>query len=50
LWRGRNKNLSNPVVAATFEKAKTDVFAEFVVWNREFGGSNPSPRPSIIGN
>jgi len=28
-------------VAATFEKAKTYVFAEALVWDREVGGSNP---------
>jgi hypothetical protein len=28
-------------VAATFEKAKTYVFAETAIWDREVGGSNP---------
>jgi hypothetical protein len=29
------------MVAATLEKAKTYVFAEPLVWDREVGGSNP---------
>jgi len=29
------------VVAATLEKAKTYIFAEPLVWDREVGGSNP---------
>ncbi len=29
------------MVAATFEKAYTYVFAEPLVWDREVGGSNP---------
>ena len=29
------------MVAATFEKARTYVFAEPLVWDREVGGSNP---------
>jgi hypothetical protein len=35
------KNPKKSVVAATFEKAKTYVFAEPLVWDREVGGSNP---------
>ena len=35
------KNPSKSVVAATFEKAKTYVFAEPLVRDREVGGSNP---------
>jgi hypothetical protein len=38
------KECKNPyrfLVAATFEKAKTYVFAETLIWDREVGGSNP---------
>jgi len=41
------KETQNPnklVVAATFEMAKTSLFAEPVIWDREVGGSN-SLRP-----
>jgi hypothetical protein len=35
------ENLSKLLVAATFEKAKTYVFTEAQIWDREVGGSNP---------
>ena len=35
------KNTNKFLVAATFEKAITYVFAETVIWDREVGGSNP---------
>jgi hypothetical protein len=44
-----NKSL----VAATFEKANTYVFAEPLVWDREVGGSNPlapTNKPQPINN
>ena len=45
---GRNvKTPSKSVVAATFEKAKTYVFAGPLVRDREVGGSNPLA-PTII--
>jgi len=37
----RCKNPNKTLVAATFEKAKTYIFAELRVWDREVGGSNP---------
>ncbi len=39
----RCKNPNKTLVAATFEKAKTYIFAELRVWDREVGGSNPLP-------
>jgi hypothetical protein len=43
------KNPSKSVVAATFEKANTYVFAEQLVRDREVGGSNPlAPTNSLI--
>ena len=44
------KNPSKSVVAATFEKAKTYVFAEPLVWDREVGGSNPLAPTNHINN
>jgi len=38
------------VVAATFEKAITYVFAELAVWDREVGGSNPLAPTTNINN
>jgi len=38
------------MVAATFEKAKTYVFAEPLVWDREVGGSNPLAPTTNINN
>ena len=35
------KNARNSVVAATFEKANTYVFAALIIRDREVGGSNP---------
>src|SRR5216683_676385 len=39
-WEGMQKP-SRFLVAATFEKTKTYVFAETQVWDREVGRSNP---------
>jgi hypothetical protein len=36
-----SKNGRNSLVAATFEKAKTYVFAAPIIRDREVGGSNP---------
>src|SRR5437016_6750561 len=48
---GRNvKNPSKSVVAATFEKANTYVFAGPSVWDREVGGSNPLAPTNHINN
>jgi hypothetical protein len=42
IWNGKEpENPLNLLVAATFEKAITYVFAEPLVWDREVGGSNP---------
>ena len=42
------KNPKKSVVAATLEKARTYVFAEPLVWDREVGGSNPlSPTKNL---
>ena len=35
------KNTRNSLVAATFEKANTYVFAALIIRDREVGGSNP---------
>ena len=35
------KTLEIPLVAATFEKANTCVFAALIIRDREVGGSNP---------
>jgi hypothetical protein len=35
------KNARNSLVAATFEKANTYVFAALIIRDREVGGSNP---------
>ncbi len=35
------QNPNKTLVAATFEKAKTYIFAGTYVWDREVGGSNP---------
>ena len=35
------KNPNNSLVAATFEKANTYVFAALIIRDREVGGSNP---------
>ena len=35
------ENLNKPLVAATFSKAKTYVFARLKIPDREVGGSNP---------
>jgi hypothetical protein len=42
------KNLSKPLVAATFEKTKTYVFAATAIWDREVGGSNPLAPTTIF--
>jgi hypothetical protein len=42
------KNARNSLVAATFEKANTYVFAETTVRDREVGGSNPLAPTSYI--
>jgi len=38
------------LVAATFEKAKTYVFAETLIWDREVGGSNPLAPTKVISS
>ena len=42
------KNPSEPLVAATLEKAKTYVLAETVIRDREVGGSNPLAPTSFL--
>jgi hypothetical protein len=45
-----SKNPSKSVVAPTFEKAKTYIFDEPLVWDREVGGSNPLAPTININN
>ncbi len=42
------KNASNSLVAATFEKANTYVFAAPIIRDREVGGSNPLAPTSYL--
>jgi hypothetical protein len=42
------KNPRNSLVAATFEKANTYVFAAPIIRDREVGGSNPLARPNLL--
>jgi hypothetical protein len=41
------KKLNETLVAATFSKAKTYVFARLIIRDREVGGSNPLA-PTIL--
>jgi hypothetical protein len=44
------KTLENSLVAATFEKANTYVFAALIIRDREVGGSNPLAPTSFLIN